>query len=299
MHCKHALALADGRVQCKSPLLTFSDPDNITPTGYCDRCKFPNLDERPPREEVKRLSFARKTANYVRARARWEAAGRPEVPPDVRAARRAICDTCNLRDTKTDECTACGCKLHATLLGDKLAWASEACPKGKWGTWSEPEPVAPLYAPPPVDVDWPTGQEPAFLALALHVEGLAPLRITIPNLSKGVAQVWSGQGSAPVWGRAEPCNEETGEWHSIFDWTASVSRLAKDGPNKRFVLTLERFTQEHCVRILASKLSLLSLTPFLAVGQGVLMCGEQGGATTPCKSLLLAPWSVTVTEGQA
>jgi hypothetical protein len=242
-----------------------------------------------------KLSFLQKATRYAKALARHKANGSLIVPDDVRATRRVLCDACDLRDPDKDECKVCGCSLHATILGDKLAWASESCPKAKWGTWTEPAPV-----PPPVDADWPPGQEPAFLALALHVEGLPAFRVTLPRLTTGVTQSWASQGSAPVWGRTDkPCDGSEASWFSPFDWTATVYRFTRDGPNKRFVLSLERFTPEHCVRLLASKLALLSLTPFLAVGQGVLMCGEQGGACTPCKGLALAPWSVTLTEGQA
>jgi hypothetical protein len=240
-------------------------------------------------------SFAQKVVNYAKERAHWEAAGRPTVPDAVRVERRALCNGCPHRDAAKDTCNACGCSLHKTILGDKLAWATAACPKGKWAAWTEPVPL-----PPPVDADWPAGGEPPFLALALHVEGLPPFRATLPRLTGGVTQTWGGQGSAPIWGRTDhPCDDCEATWHSPFDWMATVYRFTRDGPNKRFVLTLERFTPEHCVRFYSTKLTLLALTPFLAVGQGVLMGGERGAAFTPCKGLVLAPWSVTLTEGQA
>lgn len=253
--------------------------------------------KRPP-DTPERLSLFRRTTNYVKERAAWESAGRPLVPPEVRTARRAQCDSCKYHDPVKDTCTACGCSLHKTLLGDKLGWATTFCPKGKWSAWTEPPPAAPT--PPPFDADWPAGTEPAFLNLAAHVEGMSPVHLTLSRLSSGIVQAWGGQGSAPVWGRtALPCDGCKPEWHSPFDWSASIYRYAHDGPLKRFVLSLERFTPEHAVFIVASKLALLSLTPFLAVGQGVMMCGEQGAAYTPVKALALAPWSITVTEGPA
>jgi hypothetical protein len=70
--------------------------------------------------------------NYISAGARWLMKGKPVVSDTVRAERRAICDACAHLDKVKDACKLCGCPLHATALGDKLLWATEGCPIGKW-----------------------------------------------------------------------------------------------------------------------------------------------------------------------
>lgn len=75
---------------------------------------------------------ATQLANYATARVKWQAAGRPEVDDDEYARRRSLCLSCPERDPDNDTCRKCGCPLHQTALGDKLRWATESCPLGKW-----------------------------------------------------------------------------------------------------------------------------------------------------------------------
>jgi hypothetical protein len=187
----------------------------------------------------------------------------------------------------------CGCKLHHTLLGDKLAWASESCPRGKWGVWTEPDPV--LQIPDPT-ADFSGGVEPAALRITLSVEDQQPLEMTLAVVSRGSVQVWSGQGVSPIRGQAETCGSYPGAWSSPYDWSASVARVKADGPNQRFSLALERFTPDAHILFNGTKLKLLSLSPFLAVGQGLITCGTMGTACSPCRRVAGRVYGVTVTE---
>jgi hypothetical protein len=81
---------------------------------------------------VVRPSLIQRVAGYKSARGTWIEAGKPIVDADTQTARRAICEACDQFDRVQDACKVCGCFLHETILGDKLAWATEACPIGKW-----------------------------------------------------------------------------------------------------------------------------------------------------------------------
>lgn len=73
-------------------------------------------------------NLLRKSLNYLHEETKWLLAGSPVVTDEVRAFRRAQCDACEKRDRGKDVCTLCGCPLHATGLGDKLAMATAECP---------------------------------------------------------------------------------------------------------------------------------------------------------------------------
>ncbi len=79
-------------------------------------------------------SFLRKALNYLDETTKWMLAGEPVVSDEIRAFRRAQCQECEHRDAEKDECKVCGCFLHRTTLGDKLAMATASCPlpQPKW-----------------------------------------------------------------------------------------------------------------------------------------------------------------------
>lgn len=58
--------------------------------------------------------------------------GWPATPEHLRAERLKICQGCeHFRDGK---CGKCGCKIRtAAQWLDKLSWADQRCPLGKWG----------------------------------------------------------------------------------------------------------------------------------------------------------------------
>ena len=81
--------------------------------------------------------------DYVDARERWIAAGSPTRPDAQIALLYERCQGCaEFRPATTletavglagGECGACGCRLHhERKLLNKLAWATEDCPRQLW-----------------------------------------------------------------------------------------------------------------------------------------------------------------------
>lgn len=75
-------------------------------------------------------SLAGQAAGLAKATARHVANGLKNVSEEEQARRRAICTECEYYNAKRDRCGVCACKLGGWL--NKLRWASERCPKGKW-----------------------------------------------------------------------------------------------------------------------------------------------------------------------
>jgi uncharacterized paraquat-inducible protein A len=48
--------------------------------------------------------------------------------------RMDICEKCDMFDAKNSQCLVCGCNLsRKKVFMNKLAWADQKCPVGKWG----------------------------------------------------------------------------------------------------------------------------------------------------------------------
>lgn len=89
-------------------------------------------------------SIAEKLSTWKTALARWHAHGRPALTQDEIDARFAACQSCPSNALVDGHCSACGCpanrqpvsrslvSIDALLPGNKLALATEACPKGHW-----------------------------------------------------------------------------------------------------------------------------------------------------------------------
>ena len=85
-----------------------------------------------------------KAANFAKASAKHLANGKIPATDEQVEARFAVCVSCPLfkpspTKANTGECTSpkCGCGLsqvgaESVFLPNKLRWASEACPLGKW-----------------------------------------------------------------------------------------------------------------------------------------------------------------------
>lgn len=89
------------------------------------------------------LTATKKAKNYTSTLAEHIANGRKLVPLPVLKSRREQCNACPHRDAKKDTCKLCGCPLHKTVLGDKLAWAVSKCPIGKWEKYADNEDCCP------------------------------------------------------------------------------------------------------------------------------------------------------------
>ena len=91
--------------------------------------------ERAKQQKLVRPSVGQRLTNYQRAREKWEEAGKPERTDDQVAALRVICTSnkCGLFDGTVCTHETCGCPVaRPGIFGDKLRWATEACPVGLW-----------------------------------------------------------------------------------------------------------------------------------------------------------------------
>jgi hypothetical protein len=84
-------------------------------------------------------TLAQKAVNFAGAAARHIAAGRPQCTDEQVEERFAICQGCELYEAKNDSqgtCNhpSCGCSLKRVGVNgkNKLRWADQACPLGKW-----------------------------------------------------------------------------------------------------------------------------------------------------------------------
>lgn len=113
----------------------------------------------------------RRAANFARAAATHLSQGAPRVSEDELQRRLAICRQCELYDAAQDVCTHKSCGCHMTprpWWPGKAAWASAACPLGKWSAPAR-VPLAELVT---VGVTWMPQRRKLleeFLALASHV----------------------------------------------------------------------------------------------------------------------------------
>jgi len=70
--------------------------------------------------------FIGQALSYGAALIRWRNAGKPVRPPEEQAAILKICISCQFFRHNGAKCELCGCGLK--LGGEKLSWATEACP---------------------------------------------------------------------------------------------------------------------------------------------------------------------------
>lgn len=85
--------------------------------------------------EVKKAGILQMGKNFINARQKWIEAGRPFRPlKERRRIFNQICKTCEHFTGK--RCEVCGCFIDETRDNiNKLAWATEECPVGKWGKY--------------------------------------------------------------------------------------------------------------------------------------------------------------------
>lgn len=87
-------------------------------------------------ERAKSAGLTQRVKRYRDARAKWKAAGEPMRTAESREALYAICQVCpefKPLGVLGGQCGVCRCGLHHerdTL--NKIAWATEDCPLGKW-----------------------------------------------------------------------------------------------------------------------------------------------------------------------
>lgn len=99
------------------------------------RAKYPD-----PRRNLQEPSLLTKANNLAKAAYNHAAAGRPQATDEQVAERFAVCQACEIFKPKgpgAGVCThpSCGCNLKDVGIEglNKLRWADQACPLGKWG----------------------------------------------------------------------------------------------------------------------------------------------------------------------
>lgn len=117
----------------KCPHCDFSTAATVKPPVHCV-CGHVDYTPGTPQDPVP-PSILQMGRNYARAYIRWRAA-RPPRPvrsdQDVEAIRE-ICRDCEKYEEHTGKCTACRCPVSkGSVIGDKVKWATEHCPLGKW-----------------------------------------------------------------------------------------------------------------------------------------------------------------------
>lgn len=60
--------------------------------------------------------------------------GSPKSSQEQINTRYSICQNCEYYDKELSQCGVCGCNISKKkIFMNKLAWADQECPKGKWG----------------------------------------------------------------------------------------------------------------------------------------------------------------------
>ena len=60
-------------------------------------------------------------------------AGFPKSTQKQINERHEICQGCEYHNKKEDQCLVCGCNINTKkIFMNKLAWADQECPVGKW-----------------------------------------------------------------------------------------------------------------------------------------------------------------------
>ncbi len=94
----------------------------------CGKCgvNHPSTASPPP-------PLTTRLTNYAKALSRWTRAGRP-IRTDIEVVKlREICQSCCWFDGVVCTHKKCGCSVvRSSAWGDKLKWATESCPIGKW-----------------------------------------------------------------------------------------------------------------------------------------------------------------------
>lgn len=77
-------------------------------------------------------SLMQKVLNFTKAATKHAMAGNPKCTDEQIHHRYNICKQCEF--FKNNTCTKCGCNLvREKIYMNKLAWADQSCPVGKWG----------------------------------------------------------------------------------------------------------------------------------------------------------------------
>jgi len=79
------------------------------------------------------LSFKNKVISFLKSLSRHIYSGMPKSGQKLIDERYKICVSCELFDSKEQQCLFCGCNVNdKNIFMNKLAWKDQKCPKDKW-----------------------------------------------------------------------------------------------------------------------------------------------------------------------
>jgi len=88
-----------------------------------------------PRQKQSEPGVVRKAASYTKAVAKHAASGfKKRSPEEIERIYTTICEPCEFYNPEEGGCRVCGCRVGRgkRALFNKIAMASQHCPKGKW-----------------------------------------------------------------------------------------------------------------------------------------------------------------------
>ena len=100
------------------------------PKKYKDKLK--NKQKKKNKEKIKSPSLSKRLKNFTVSTIKHVAKGMPTCTQEEINERLAICDKCKW--FRGGSCRKCGCSCNSNKkFLNKLAWADQECPIGKWG----------------------------------------------------------------------------------------------------------------------------------------------------------------------
>ena len=106
--------------QCVCGLVVPMANDDYPLYCFCGNVTYRSNDEMP--------GFWRRANTFARSAFKHVVTGLGTTPKDELLRRKRICGECEFN--REDKCLQCGCRLAG--WPNKLEWASERCPIGKW-----------------------------------------------------------------------------------------------------------------------------------------------------------------------
>jgi hypothetical protein len=79
------------------------------------------------------MNMLQKIFNFLKSLFKHLRSGRPKSSQSLIDFRFDICSSCDKMDKYNNECIVCGCNINnKKIFMNKLAWADQKCPIGKW-----------------------------------------------------------------------------------------------------------------------------------------------------------------------
>lgn len=102
------------------------------PENYGIRVSEVEVQDKKVETPLQPPSLMEKVLNFTKSATKHALAGSPKCTDEQIHYRYNICTQCEF--FKNNTCTKCGCNLvREKIYMNKLAWADQSCPVGKWG----------------------------------------------------------------------------------------------------------------------------------------------------------------------